>query len=227
MSLIEEFQSILQYQFKNIDLLTEALTHPSFSGQRPNVKNYQRLEFLGDAVLGLAVTSLLNNIYPLDREGELAKKRAHLICTTNLSFLARSLNFGKYMILSYSEEVAGGRENSNNLENVFEAVIGAIFLDSNYEIAYEFVDRNIRHLVDKLIDAPKDAKSAVQEWAQKRQIPLPKYIVEEREGPDHNPIFKVKLIVQGEEEIIGVGKNKKEAEHAAANQFLEYLNERK
>lgn len=138
MNNFEDIQSALGYYFKNKNLLKTALTHPSFDG----CDNYERLEFLGDAVIELSISEILFKKYPMEKEGVLTKKRSALVCRESLSEIAADLNLDKYIILGKGEEETGGRKKASILENVFEAVIGAVFADSNYDTANEVI-RNI------------------------------------------------------------------------------------
>ena len=211
---------ILQINFKDSAILQRALTHPSMGKTRPN---YERLEFLGDSVLGLIISAELFNRYPNEAEGELTKRLAGLICGETLVKVSQRLGLAEHILMSESESSSGGRENKANLENVMEAIIGAIYLDNGFEAAKEFVLREWESLIDKMVEPPKDAKSALQEWAQGRGLPLPDYVVVSQDGPSHAPYFEISVSVQGFPAEIGNGNSKREAEQKAAAKLFTAL----
>lgn len=208
----------LQFKFNDAGILERALTHPSMGKHRPN---YERLEFLGDSVLGLIISAELFNRYPKEAEGELTKRLAGLICGDTLVKVSQHLGLAEHITMSESESSSGGRENKANLENVMEAIIGAIYLDQGFEPAKTFVLREWESLIDKMVEPPKDAKSALQEWAQGRGLPLPEYVVTKQDGPSHAPDFEISVTVQGYPTETGAGNSKRVAEqHAAAKLYL-------
>ena len=211
----------IQFEFKDKGILERALTHPSMGKNRPN---YERLEFLGDSVLGLIISAELFNRYPNEAEGELTKRLAGLICGETLVKVSQSLGLAEYITMSESESSSGGRENKTNLENVMEAIIGAIYLDQGFEASKIFVLREWEYLIDKMVEPPKDAKSALQEWAQGHGLPLPEYVVTKQDGPSHAPDFEISVTVQGFPTEIGVGNSKREAEQKAATKLYAALN---
>jgi ribonuclease-3 len=217
---MNELQKKLSLKFNDDSLLQRALTHPSLGKTRPN---YERLEFLGDSVLGLIISSELFQRHPNEAEGELTKRLAGLICGETLVKVAQNLHLAEHILMSDSEKNSGGRENKANLENVMEAIIGALYLDQGFEAAQSFVLQNWGELMDKMLEPPKDAKSALQEWAQGRGLPLPEYTVTRQEGPSHAPEFEISVTVYGFPTQIGYGNSKRIAEQEAATKLFESL----
>lgn len=217
---MQELQGKLKLEFNDAALLQRALTHPSMGKSKAN---YERLEFLGDSVLGLIISAELFERYPDEAEGELTKRLAGLICGETLVKVAQKLELAEHILMSESEINSGGRENKANLENAMEAIIGAIYLDKGFEPAKEFVLRNWESFIDKMLEPPKDAKSALQEWAQGRGLPLPEYIVVKQEGPSHAPEFEISVTVQGHPAELGYGNSKRAAEQEAATKLFNFL----
>lgn len=214
----------LGYAFNNPDLLALALTHPSCAKQKSGMPlNNQRLEFLGDAVLGLVVAELLYEMYPHEQEGELARRFAALVCGERLVAVAKELELGAALTLSKSEAEAGGRDNASNLEDACEAVIGAMYLDGGLEAARPFVLRFWRGLAQSYAAPPKDAKTALQEWAQGRGLPLPEYVVVSETGSAHAPQFTIEVRVQGQNPTQATANAKRVAERLAAEKMLEEI----
>lgn len=213
-------EKLLSVDFKNKNLITQALTHPSLSRKG---SDYERLEFLGDHVLGLVISEALFIRYAKENEGQMTKRLAGLICGDTLVKVAKKLDLGKYIHMAQSEESAGGRLNKANLENAMEAVIGAIYIDQGLEVAKNFILTNWNALIDNMIEPPKDAKSTLQEWAQARGYPLPEYEVVSIEGAMHAPIFEVRVKVQGQVPKQGNGTSKRSAEQEAAARMLEAI----
>lgn len=171
---------IFDYRFNNLELLQEALTHPSISK-----KSYERLEFLGDSVLGLVVTEMLLKQFPNESEGDLAKRKAALVVGEILSKIAIIHNLAPIIIMSESERKLGGECNLNTLENVVESLIGAIYLDSNFITIKEIINRIWQPFIDSMHEIPQDPKSKLQEILQKNGLALPKYELIKSEGPQH------------------------------------------
>jgi ribonuclease-3 len=215
-------EAILGYQFKDKNMLTEALTHPSISKQENSgsVFNYERLEFLGDSVLGLVIAELLINKYPDEKEGHLAKRQSGLVRGEAVANVAYDLGVGKFIKMTQGEEFMGGRENASNVENALEAIIGAIYLDGGLEQARDFICKHWTSLVDGMVEPPKDAKTALQEWAQGRGLQIPKYTIVKTEGPSHNPVFEIQVEVDGFSPVSASGTSKKKAERDAAAGLL-------
>jgi len=222
----------LEYVFVNKDLLFEALTHPSC---RVNIKssnkenkqktlpfNYERLEFLGDRILGFILGKNLFNIYKNDSEGMISKRFANVACGEIATKIGYKLQIEQYIVMSDNEETCNGRGNKSIIEDVVEAIIGAIFLDSDIEIAEKFI---LRHWNDYIFDENNDAvdvKSKVQNWSQINFGHLPKYHLESLKGPDHMPEFCISIEVNGHK-FLGTGSSKKEAEKAAANNLVKKI----
>lgn len=217
----EKLQFRLGYRFADIDLLERALTHSSAISPGKRIdRSYQRLEFLGDRVLGLVVADMLYKRYPRSNEGELSRTLNTLVRKETCAVIARQLDLGREMILGDSEARSGGADKDAILGDVTEAVIGAIFLDGGLDPAYRFVER---HFEEFLVDGQAnraDAKTTLQEWAQARGLEPPTYVLVERTGPDHAPEFTIAVDLMGFARIEAVGSSKKIAEHKAAERFL-------
>ena len=215
--MFENLENIIKYHFKNQSLLRQALTHSSHSIKIG--ENYERLEFLGDRVLGLSIAALLYRAFPDEPEGSLSPRFVRLVCRETVADMARRLQLDKYMIVG-AEEI---RHNGHILCDVCEALIGAIFIDSNCETAVEFVNKHWKEIIDKNIAPPKDAKTKLQEVASAKNLGLPQYKVESREGSEHEPIFHVSVRLNRGEPTFGHGRNKKLAEQEAASLMLERI----
>lgn len=216
---MQELQERISYHFNDLALLELALTHPSYSRK----KNNQRLEFLGDAVLALVVADLLYKIFSDEQEGELARRQAQLVCGKTLFDVAREINLGESLKLAASEVQSGGRDNASNLEDALEALIGAIYLDGGLEAAENFIKPRWQKIAKNAAAAPKDAKTALQEWAQGRGLPLPLYVVIETEGSAHAPLFTMEVRVEGYKPARAKASSKKMAQQEAAATLLERL----
>jgi ribonuclease-3 len=210
----------LGHNFASPALLELALTHSSARpGGKPNEDN-ERLEFLGDRVLGLAVAELLSDRFPEASEGELARWFNHLVRTETCAEVAQSWNLGDSILMSGGEAGSGGRRKKTILANACEAVLGALFADAGYEVARDVVHDNWEPHLGELEEASPDAKSVLQEWAQGKQLPLPSYLEISRKGPDHAPRFTSEVQVEGVEPQRGEGTSKRQAEQAAATAML-------
>jgi ribonuclease-3 len=219
-----ELESILGYTFKKTVLLEEALTHPSKNKtlqKRPF--SYQRLEFLGDAVLGLVIAEMLYEAFPTENEGNLAKRLAGLVRSETLALVGKKLGIEQFIYMANSEEQSGGRTNQSNIEDVCESLIGAMYLDGGLEPARSFIRTHWAELLEAQPLPPKDAKTALQEWAQGRGKPLPEYKVVSEIGPSHAPEFTIEVHVQGLEPMSATGNSKRAAEQKAAQAMLEKL----
>jgi ribonuclease III len=220
---ILRFQTTLGYEFANTDLLMEALRHSSYVNEQTDdmLRDNERLEFLGDAVLNLAIGHLLSKSYPEMHEGDLSRIRANLVNETRLSEVARSIELGDYLLLGKGEIQTNGREKNSLLANAFEAVLAAIYLDSGYDTALTIINSHFRQLVDTAQDlnVGLDFKSRLQEAAQGSLKAIPAYEVIQESGPDHDKTFRVRMTV-GPIEAEGVGKSKKTAEQEAARRGL-------
>ncbi len=216
---ITALNTLLGYQFQNSTLLTLALTHPSFN----KTTNNQRLEFLGDAVLGLVVAHMLYEAFPSESEGELARRQAALVRGETLVEIAKEAALGTHLQLSASEIASGGRETDSNLEDMVEAIIGALYLDGGMAAATPFIQRHWQSKLESASAAPKDAKTSLQEWAQGRGLPLPVYTVIENSGPAHAPVFTIEVSVKGYPAAKATAASKRTAEQAAAKALLDTL----
>ncbi len=210
----------LGYRFKQPGLLREALTHSSARTRHKQAIDNERLEFLGDRVLGLSIAELLVERFPLEREGDLAKRFNPLVRTESCAAAARDLDVGAELMMDAGEANAGGRRKDSILAGACEALLGAIFLDGGFEAAKAVV----RHLwlphVDKAPEPPIDAKTRLQEWAQRHKLALPRYAHTKSGGPDHAPSFIAEVHVDGRQPARGEGTSKKAAEQAAATAML-------
>lgn len=209
---------ILGYRFTQLEILREALTHPG-AGPRKG-RNYQRLEFLGDRVLGLVVADLLIARFPDDDEGALSRRLVALVRAETLAEIAAEIGLGAFLVLAAGEDAMGARENPSLLADACEAVIGALYLDGGLAAAAAFIEARWGARLDVAVP-PRDAKTLLQEWAQGRGLALPKYRTLDRAGPDHAPVFQVEVTVVGMPPAVGAGASKQAAEQAAAAMMLE------
>ena len=219
-----KFEKIIGINFNNKDLLMQAFTHRSYLNEHRDIKlaHNERLEFLGDAVLELIVTEYLYYKYPDKNEGELTSFRSALVNATTLSDAALKIGMNDYLLLSKGEAKDTGRARQIILANTIEALIGAIFLDQDYEMAKFFISNNIFNLIEKIVENQTwlDAKSKFQEQAQDYDGITPVYKTLKEEGPDHDKKFTVAVYLDKVKIAEGEGKSKQEAEQAAANNAL-------
>ncbi len=217
----------ISYCFQNVDLLKQAVTHSSFTNeQRINrSQDYERLEFLGDAILELVSSDYLYHQYPHLSEGELTKRRASAVCESSLAMCARDLELGQYMLLGKGEESTGGRERDSILADMMEAIIGAIYLDSGMEAARQHIHKFIlQDLEDKQLFV--DSKSTLQEVIQGKLKKTFSYQLLSESGPEHDKIFTVEVRMEEECLGTGTGRTKKAAEQQAAYKALLLLREK-
>ena len=213
---LQDLSARLGHEFSDPAWLKLALTHASArAGLKPDQDN-ERLEFLGDRVLGLAVAELLADTFPKAREGELARWFNQLVRAETCAEVAQQWALGDFILMSGGEAGSGGRRKKTILANTCEAVLGAVFADASYDAAKEIVRRFWQPQFATLELAAPDAKSLLQEWAQGRGLPLPRYLEVAREGPDHAPRFTAEVQIEGVSPERGQGTNKREAEQAAA-----------
>jgi ribonuclease-3 len=212
----------LGVRFRDPGLLNRALTHGSYSHEGRAVRgdSYERMEFLGDAVLNLVVSDHLYRRFPDRPEGDLARLRARLVNEPALASVARLLDLGSHIQLGRGEERGGGRERPSMLADVLEAVVGAIYLDAGFGVAHAVVSGWYRELMQNLDELHGDYKSRLQEFVQQRERRLPRYRLAAAEGPDHAKAFHATVEVNGRLLGEGRGRNKKEAEQAAAEEAL-------
>lgn len=217
---LKKLEGKIGYEFKEKGLIMQALTHSSFSNEQKinKFKNYERLEFLGDAVLELLSSRFFFETYPDMSEGQMTRLRSSMVCEPALAFCARDLSLGDYILLGKGEETTGGRKRDSIISDVMEAVIGAIYLDGGIEEADKFVKKYIlSDLEDKQLFY--DSKTILQEKVQKEGKSLTYELVSEN-GPDHDKIFIVEAVIDGKTVGKGQGRNKKSAEQQAAYQVL-------
>lgn len=220
----KELQQVIGYTFKDEVYLVTALSHSSFVNEVKVNKtdNYERQEFLGDAVLELSVSRYLFLNYKDMPEGEMTKLRASLVCEPTLAFIARSeLDLQKYILLGKGEENTGGRDRDSIISDIFEAVIGAIYLDGGFEPAYEFINKYVLTNMDRKIEFV-DSKTRIQEKIQAMSKTLEYKLVSE-EGPAHNRIYTTEIYIDGELYGCGKGKTKKNSEQHAAYEALQKI----
>ncbi len=215
---------------KDQKLKTRAFTHRSYLNESPDVdSSNERLEFLGDAVLELIVSKHLFHKFPDKPEGELTALRASLVKTTTLAQIASKLDFGSQLLMSKGEDAGGGRQNPGLLANTFEAVLGAIYLDSDLETATAFLQTHLFPLLDTIIrdQLYRDFKSLFQETVQAQGHPTPTYEVVDQSGPDHQKSFTVSVLVADKPIATGSGMSKQQAQQQAAQNALKKLEEGK
>jgi ribonuclease-3 len=217
---LQALQTRLGYEFRRIELLDEAVTHPSFQGEAGRRKCNDRMEFLGDRVLGLVIANVLFQKFRREEVGALARRHAALVRREALVQIADELGLAACIRISRGEEEAGGRTNPGLLGDACEALIAAVYLDGGFDAAQQMVERLWCPLVERDASPPKDAKTMLQEWAQGRGFPLPSYIETGRSGPPHAPVFLVQVVVEGFPPVTASGSSKRLAERAAAELML-------
>lgn len=227
-NLISEIQERISYRFRHIVALKTALTHSSYANEKKKqkLKYNERLEFLGDSVLGIIISDYLFRNCPNRPEGELTKMRAMIVCERALAMGARSIDLGKYMYLGKGEENTGGRDRESILADGFEAMIGAIYLDSGINSAKKFVLKTLREVIDRVIAGEglfTDHKTQFQEVLQKYNKGKIQYRIKAEEGPDHNKTFYTDLYVDDYIYGTGAGRSKKESEQNAAKSALDRM----
>jgi ribonuclease III len=224
MAAAPDFAARLGHDFARPELLTQALTHPSITqGRSPRNKAtpYERLEFVGDRVLGLVVADMLFHAFPHEAEGALARRHAALVRREALARVAATFGLAESISMAKGEDDSGGRLNPSLLADACEAVIGALFLDGGFEVAARFVRQHWQPMMAETLAPPKDCKTELQEWAQGRGRPLPTYTTIGVEGPPHDPSFLVSVEVVGLAAMSARGSSKRVAEQAAAAALLE------
>jgi ribonuclease III len=237
----EELAALLGVRFEDTGLLRSSLTHPSYANEHPDdpTADYERLEFLGDSVLGMIVARTLYQWFPGVSEGRLTEWRSQLVCGPTLSRVAKTLTLGEWLRLGRGEEQTGGREREGNLERVYEAVVGALYLDQGLDETRAFVLRTLESEFDALEDGPDalNPKGALQELVQQMALEAtdsstgemngrPVYALLSESGPDHARAFQVEVLINGESLGQGGGASKQQAEKEAAAQALAVLRKR-
>ncbi|MFZ1983396.1 MAG: ribonuclease III [Desulfatitalea sp.] len=216
-------QVMLGHHFSDTALLEEALRHSSFVNEHvaAGLRDNERMEFLGDAVLNLAIGHLLMRAYPELREGDLSRIRANMVNETQLAEVGRAMGLGGYLLLGKGEAQTGGHDKNSILANAVEAVVAAVYLDDGFGAAFGVIERHFRSFIDAATDAAagQDFKSRLQEAVQTKVKEVPRYRVVEEQGPDHDKTFCV-VVTIGAIETHGIGKSKKLAEQDAARKAL-------
>lgn len=218
-NLLTRLQKTLGYQFNNLDLLKQALTHRSASGE-----HNERLEYLGDAILGVVIAEALFHQFPKQNEGDLSRMRATLVRGQTLAEIAKEFTLGEVIRLGPGEMKSGGHRRESILADAVEALIGAVFLDSDIDTTKSLVlswYQQRLHTISPV--ALKDPKTRLQEFLQGRRLPLPSYEVEATQGQAHNQTFTVSCTVEGREAILATGTSRRKAEQAAAEQIITAL----
>lgn len=217
---LKKLEEKIGYEFKKKELLLQALTHSSFSNEQKvnKFKDYERLEFLGDAVLELLSSRFFFDTYPDMTEGEMTRLRSSMVCEPALAFCARELSLGEFILLGKGEEATGGRKRDSIISDVMEAVIGAVYLDGGIKEAEKFIQKYIlSDLENKQLFY--DSKTLLQEKMQKQGRNITYELVSET-GPDHDKVFTVEVVIDGKIVAKGEGRNKKSAQQQAAYQAL-------
>ncbi|MGH8999801.1 MAG: ribonuclease III [Acidimicrobiia bacterium] len=221
---LDRLEEHLERRFDDRSVLARALAHRSYCAENPSVEANERLEFLGDAVLGLVVTDYIYRTFPALPEGELAKVRASVVNAGVLAELATELGLGDFVLLGKGEGLSGGREKPSILADAMEAVIAAAYLDGGWDAAYVLVMRLLGERITAAAAGPggQDYKTRLQELAARRFDQMPRYDVDD-EGPDHAKRFFAAVLIQGATRGQGEGRSKKQAEQAAARMAWEWL----
>lgn len=219
------FQKKIGYHFENIHLLNRALTHSSYANEhkKSNLIYNERLEFLGDSVLGVIVSEYIFSKYPEYPEGELTKLRATVVCEPSLAYIAKNIGLGSYILLGKGEEATGGRDRVSILADAFEAVIGSIYLDGKLRNAKKFTLKYLSSIIEEAVNGGDifiDYKTQLQETIQKVNKNKIDYVLVNEEGPDHNKTFFMEVRIGDDSLGTGSGRSKKEAEQNAAKLAL-------
>ena len=223
--MIKDLETAIGYRFQNIQLLQNALTHSSYANERwhNSLLSNERLEFLGDSVLGMLVAEYLYGTFPDRPEGELTRMRADMVCEHTLATVANRIGLGEHLLLGHGEERLGGRSRESILADATESVIAACFLDGGLEAAAQFVKKYI--LVEVPVSRPNnmDYKTALQEQVQQKKNQVLSYVLVGQSGPDHDKLFDVEVSLNGTVVGQGSGRSKKRAEQMAAKAAMEKL----
>jgi ribonuclease-3 len=217
---LAQLEAAIGHSFADQALLDHALTHISALTGPRRIDSYQRLEFLGDRVLGLAMSDLLYRLYPDDEEGVLSRRLSELVRKETCAAVAAEWDVGPHLKLGGGEVQSGGRRRLTILGDACEAVIGAVYLDAGFEVARAVVERGWAVRLAASAETASDAKTALQEWAQAKALRAPTYRLVTRSGPDHSPRFTVAVDVESHQAAEGEGRSKRLAEQAAATAFM-------
>ncbi len=219
---VYEFEEVINYKFKNKNLIDIALTHSSFKNKKKT--NYERLEFLGDRVLSLVISEYLFVKYSNEDEGALSKRLSNLVSKQALVEVANEIGIKEMLKIDiFEKKNLKLKKNISILSDVCEALIGAIFLDSGLENAKKFIFKYWKKRISKNIVPPQDPKSLLQEVAQKKGLDLPKYILKKKDGPPHSPRFEIEVYLKGVKEFSAAAKTIKDAEIAAAKKMVSHI----
>lgn len=226
---MKSLEEKLGYRFQNISLLEKALTHSSYANEQHlgSINSNERLEFLGDSILGMAVAASLYRTFPDLPEGDLTRLRASLVCENSLVLVAKELDLGAYLRLGKGEEACGGRSRPSIIADAVEAVLAAVYLDGGISQARRIIQRFILDNMSKAHEASRDYKTALQEFVQRRSGQSLTYHLVEEAGPDHAKQFTMEVRLNGRPVGQGVGRSKKEAEQMAARVAFHALSEKK
>lgn len=221
---LNDLAAKLKHSFNDPSLLETAVTHSSVSTEQGSrLYSNERLEFLGDRVLGLVIAEILLERFPAEEEGALARRHTAMVRKEALAIVAREMGLGAYIRMTRGEEDGGGRENDSLLSDCCEAVIAALYLDGGLTVAGDFIRRNWESLLGRDLKPPKDNKTSLQEWLQAKGQPLPNYQEVGRRGPAHAPEFEMKVTTVTGETAAASGSSKRLAEQKAAGRLLEIL----
>ncbi len=215
----QKIEEIIGYKFKDPHWLERALTHSSTNDEF----SYQRLEFLGDRVLGLVIAHALFEEFKDENEGGLAKRHTALVQGSTLTTIGQAHDIGEHIILSEAERQSGGHMNENIISDVVESLLGAIYIDGGYAAAQAVILTLWGDTIKILEEAPQDPKTELQEWVQARGLGLPHYQIIEKTGPDHAPSFVIELKIEGEAPLTAQGTSRRQAEKIVAEKMLERL----
>jgi ribonuclease-3 len=220
---LADLEARFGYKFRDPKLAIRALTHLSAAdaGAAGRLESYQRLEFLGDRVLGLAIAQMLYEAYPQASEGALSMRLAALVRRETCAEVAKEWEVGAQVVLGPGEAQGGGRKKAAILADICESLIGAAFVEAGYDVARQVIERSWRSRMHAAAEPARDAKTVMQEWAQSRALKAPRYVEIDRSGPAHAPRFTIEVSVDGYEPAQGSAPSKRAAEQVAAQAFME------
>lgn len=228
---LKALEKAIGYRFRNKSLLNQALTHKSYANEisRSKEEDNERLEFLGDSVLGMVISRILYDDYPDKDEGILTRYKSQLVSGATLGRIAKDIRIGEYLLLGKGEEASGGRKHASNILCSLEAIIGAIYLDGDIKSAYKSINKIFQPELQLVKEGKglKDYKSILQQAALKEFKTIPSYRILSEIGPDHKKHFIVEVLISGKRQGIGSGPNKKSAEQAAAKEAIFVIEDRR